>query len=230
MVSRAKDIKGEKFGSLTAIKLDHVSNRMAYWEYKCDCGKSHIARSNTITYVAKKGDPELPSCGCIELERKTKHGFRKSKDTHPAYKTYRGVINRCYNPNVPTYKWYGQVGVTVADVWLNNPKAFVEWSINNGWKEGLHLDKDIKCKELGICPAIYSPETCQWITPQENVSEATNRDNYGKHPNVRLSKEQVTEILELYNSGKVTNQSELARMYNLKSSSSIQRLISLQNQ
>lgn len=228
MVSRIKDITGIKFGSLTAIKVAYVKNRMAYWEYSCVCGKTHIARANIVTHQAtSKNDPELPSCGCIEVARKTKHGFRKANDTHPAYRAYRGMMSRCYNPNDTNYKWYGALGVTVADCWKNNPEAFVKWSLENGWDKNLHIDKDIKCKAMGIYPHIYSPDTCTWTTAQTNVAEATNRTNYGKHPNIKLSQAEVDEILRLYFSEEVTNQSELARMYGV-TPSSIWRLIQLE--
>ena len=228
MVSRMKDITGIKFGSLTAIKVAYVKNRMTYWEYSCVCGKTHIARASNVTYEAThKNDPELPSCGCIEVARKTKHGFRKANDRHPAYSAYRAMMSRCYNPNAKDYKWYGAVGVTVADCWKGNPEAFVKWSLENGWAKNLHIDKDIKCKAMGIYPHIYSPDTCTWTTAKINVSEASNRTNYGKHPNVKLSQEEVDEILRLYFSGEVTNQSELARMYGVYPSS-IGRLIRLE--
>lgn len=226
--NRCKDITGIKFGSLTAVSFSHIKNRQAFWNYSCKCGNTYTGRANTIAYqTKKKNDPQLPSCGCVELARKTKHGYRKVKETHPAYKAYRGIMSRCYDSNNREYQWYGAKGVTICDEWLNNPIAFVEWSINNGWSKGLHIDKDIICKVKGITPHIYSPETCQWVTPQINVSAATNRTNFGKHPNIKLSQQQVDEILHLYFSGKETNQSELARMYGLKSPASIGRLIKL---
>ena len=228
MVSRIKDITGIKFGSLTAIKVAYVKNRLAYWEYNCVCGKTHIARANTVAYEAThKNDPELPSCGCIEVARKTKHGFRKANDTHPAYRAYRSMMDRCYNPNANGYKWYGALGVTVADCWKDNPEAFVKWSLENGWDKDLHIDKDIKCKAKGIYPHIYSPDTCTWTTAKLNIAEATNRTNYGKRPNIKLSQEEVNEILHLYSSGEITNQSELARMYGV-TPSAICRLIPLE--
>lgn len=224
-----KDITGQLFGSLTAVRLSHFGkNGTSYWVYQCKCGNEHVARGNTISYVTKKrNDPEIPSCGCVELARKTKHGFRKAKNTHPAYKVYRGMMDRCYNPNSPEYKWYGKVGVTVCNEWKGNPEAFVNWSIESGWSPKLHIDKDILCDLKNITPHLYSPETCQWVTAKVNVGHATNRNNYGKHPNIRLSHQEVDEMLELYFSGKVTNKSELARMYNLKASSSISRLIKI---
>ena len=225
---RTKDITGNTYGSLTALAPTHKSKNTIYWDFRCVCGKIHNARGNTVVYESTNSTtPNLPSCGCVELANKTKHGFRKAKDTHPAYKAYCAMMTRCYDKNNEGYQWYGAKGVTVCDGWKDNPKAFVEWAISNGWKPGLHIDKDIICEEKGIYPHIYSPETCQWVSPKINVSAATNRNNYGKHPNVRLSHQQVAEIEELYFSGKITNKSELARMFGLKSPSSVNRLIRL---
>lgn len=227
-MTKIKDITGIKFGSLLAIKFEYTNEaNLAFWQYQCNCGKLHIARSNTITYQAKKGDPEIPSCGCVELARKTIHGFRKAKETHPLYKVYRGIMDRCYNTESTAYKWYGAIGVTICDEWKDNPLKFIEWGITNGWSKDLHIDKDILCKEKGINPKVYSPNTCLWVTVKKNVGFSTNRSNYGKHPNVRLSQETVDEILHKYFSGEETNQSELARQYGLMSSKSISRLIKL---
>lgn len=225
--SRSKDITGQQFGSLTAVSLSHVKNRMAYWTYQCACGAEHVARASTVTHQTKvKNDPELPSCGCVELARKTRHGFRKASDTHPAYKAYRGMMGRCYNPNVPSYQWYGAKQVTVCEEWIGNPKGFVEWAIANGWSEGLHLDKDILCDELGIHPHVYSPDTCQWVTAKENVGYATNRDNFSKHPNIKLSHKQVAEILGIWFKQDGTTKAELAQMYGV-TEASIRRLIDI---
>lgn len=196
---------------------------MHFWTYQCDCGKEHTARSNTVAHQHRKGDPEIPSCGCVELRRKTKHGFRKAQDTHPAYRAYRGMMSRCYDPNDQGYQWYGAQGVTVCPEWNGHPERFVEWSLAHGWAPGLHIDKDILCKSKGIFPHVYSPETCQWVTARLNVGTATNRDNYGKHPNVRLSHEDVAEIEQRYFS-KQMNGVELAAHFNVDASS-IYRLL-----
>ena len=198
---------------------------MSFWRYRCKCGAIHIARANTIAHQSKKGDHEIPSCGCVELARKTKHGFRKVNNTHPAYRAYRGMMSRCYDPNCSEYKWYGAKGVTVCDEWKDNPEAFVKWSLENGWAKGLHIDKDILSEAKGIHPHIYSPETCQWIDAKKNVGFVINRSNYGKHPNVKLSQEQVDDILTAYKSG-LTKGPELARQYGVNTST-IYRIIKL---
>jgi hypothetical protein len=230
MNTRVKDITNQQFGSLKAIQFNHSHDRQAYWQYQCVCGKIHTTRANTVSYQAKKalakGDHELPSCGCVELARKTKHGYRTVKETHPLYRAYRGIMSRCYDKNNHEYKWYGEVGTTICDEWKNNPIAFIEWSLANGWEKSLHIDKDIKSKELGIFPPVYSPETCQWVSAKVNVSFSTNRDNYGKHPNVKLSHQEVREIVQLYNSKQFSGP-ELTTLYGLKSPASIYRLIYL---
>lgn len=228
---RIKDITGLKFGSLIAKEFSHVNDaNLAYWKYSCVCGKEHVARSNTVTYVAKKAtNPEFPSCGCKELEQKTKHGYRKLKDTHPLYRCWRGMLDRCYNPNSNGAQWYKDVGVVMCDEWKNDPEVFIEWALSNGWSKGLHIDKDILCEQKGIRPHIYSPETCIFVTAKTNVGFATNRDNFGKHPNIKLSHEDVKNILDEFNNGN-KNKSELARKYGLKQPGSVSRLIKLSKQ
>lgn len=227
-----KDITDQRFGSLTAIRLDHVDekSRLAYWLYKCDCGKETVLRANTVTYVAKQykdTKPQFPSCGCLELAQKTKHGYRQAKNTHPCYKAWRGIKDRCYNPNCPEYKWYGAKGVTMCDEWRDNPKAFCDWALSHGWFPSAHIDKDILCEQKGIRPHIYSPETCQWVDAKTNVGFSANRDNYGKHPNVRLSHEQVAEILKLHEENPNMSAKEIANKYNIRSTSSIYRIYAL---
>lgn len=170
---------------------------------------------STVKYCHKKyinkGLVGFPSCGCKELDAKTKHGYRKLLDTHPLYKAWRGMLNRCYGTNLPQSKWYKHKGVTVCDEWLDDPKAFIDWGLANGWEPGLHIDKDIKCDELGISPKIYSPETCQFISPKMNVGYATDRSNFGSHPNVKLSHEDVETVIQLYRGGIII--AEIARRF-----------------
>lgn len=213
------DITNERFGSLMAKQFSHKDTTgNAFWVFQCDCGKTHTARANTIKHQTKKYqslDPEIPSCGCVELARKTKHGYRKASNTHPLYKAYRGMMDRCYNENTYGYQWYGEIGVTVCDEWLNNPEGFIEWGLANGWVKGLHIDKDILSEQLNIHPHIYSPTTCQFVSAKVNVGFATNRDNYGKHPNIRLSHTDVEEILQLHAEG--LNGVEISAKFNVGS-------------
>lgn len=76
---------------------------------------------------------------------------------------------RCYNSKDAAYLNYGGRGVRVCNSWLDDFKLFFDWCINNGWQEGLQLDKDIKGNGL-----LYSPETCCFVTAKENSNTKRN--------------------------------------------------------
>lgn len=71
LVELYKDITGQKFGMLTALKLsDRAGNgksKQTYWLFKCDCGKE-----KEIAYgsVVNKSTAKTLSCGCLYESRK----------------------------------------------------------------------------------------------------------------------------------------------------------------
>lgn len=85
---------------------------------------------------------------------------------------YNSMLLRCYDPTVKSYKAYGAKGVTVCSEWLASFDAYMNWCNSNGYKEGLVLDKDILCDIKNISPKVYSPDTCQFITKEENMEYA----------------------------------------------------------
>ncbi len=86
---------------------------------------------------------------------------------------YDGMKRRCYLKEGKDYPNYGGRGVVVCDEWLNNRDSFFNWAVNNGWEEGLQLDKDIKGNGL-----LYSPETCCFVTPTVNHRHKRNIKRY----------------------------------------------------
>ena len=59
--------------------------------------------------------------------------------------------------------------------WKDDVLSFITWCESNGWEPGLVIDKDIKSKELGINPPVYSPETLSFITTKQNAVEANGK-------------------------------------------------------
>lgn len=229
-MKRYKDITNHRFGSLVAISYNHTSDNQAYWLYKCDCGKEHIARANTITYVAKKAkQPNIPSCGCVELANKTKHGFRKVKDTHPLYRTYRNIMSRCYNVNDKNYIFYGAKGVKICNEWKDNPIAFIKWGLANGWKKGLSIDKDIICNKLNIYPKVYSPLTCIFLPRKKNTSFSRSRNNIINNARLKLTLDKCKEIYEQYITHTYLSKNQfylaMCKKYNVKSTTTIKKAI-----
>jgi len=104
--------------------------------YKCQCGN---LRECCISQ-AKRG--KVKSCGCLKVRQKdavTKHGLWNT----PLYNIWVDIKNRCYKSRHQAYKYYGARGVRMCDEWYNDVTAFVKWCIDNNWKPGLQVDKDI---------------------------------------------------------------------------------------
>lgn len=86
------------------------------------------------------------------------------------YKVWGGMKSRCYNPNANNYKYYGGRGISVSEDWKDNFLAFYKWSMENGYKEGLTLDRE----DNGLD---YSPENCRWVTMKVQCNNRRNSLN-----------------------------------------------------
>lgn len=73
----------------------------------------------------------------------------------PFYSRWRGVLKRCYAPNLKEAERYA--GCTVADEWLRF-SVFKAWMMERPWQDN-HLDKDI----LRPDEKRYSPDTCVFV-------------------------------------------------------------------
>ncbi len=69
---------------------------------------------------------------------------------------------RCYNQNQNSYPIYGGKGITVCKEWLDDFNNFFQWAMQNGYADGLTIER--KDGNKGYCP-----ENCEWI-PKEKQS------------------------------------------------------------
>lgn len=100
-----------------------------------------------------------------------KHYMKNTK----LYSIWNEMRNRCNNPNDANYKRYGGKGICVCNEW-NDFRVFYPWAVDNGYKEGLTIDR---INPLGN----YEPSNCRWITRAE---QQRNRSN-----NVRIEKDGI---------------------------------------
>lgn len=70
--------------------------------------------------------------------------------------------SRCYNKTKKCFRFYGSKGIKICDEWMEDPKKFEEWAINNGYKDNLTIDRKDSSKD-------YCPENCRWVTLSENT-------------------------------------------------------------
>lgn len=157
-----ENIIGNNYGYLTIVGEYSNDGNGRRVVAICKCGKTknyrlgHIQQGRTL------------SCGCLQVElqskKQTTHGLSK----HPLYKIYRGIKARCYNIKIHNYPNYGGRGVRMCDEWFNDFKLFYDWCLSNGWRKGLHVDKDMKAMKVGKEGLIYSPEWCSIVTCTTN--------------------------------------------------------------
>lgn len=144
------DLTGKKYNHLTVIKLDHVGKRgVGYWLCQCDCGNKKVVNGHAM----KNGS--IKACGCLQGSL-LKYQYSNKK----IYKKWQHMISRCNNSKDISFKNYGGRGIKVCNEWLEYDN-FAKWSLENGFKEGLELDRiDVN--------GDYEPNNCRYITQLEN--------------------------------------------------------------
>lgn len=129
---------------------------------RCDCGNETTVQLRSVVSGNTK------SCGCLRAVSITSvnyaHGLASSGKKHPLYLAWRGIKTRCYNPRCRAFKNYGGKGVSIADIWKDDPQAFVTWCLENGWKPGLTIDRFPNDR------GNYEPNNIRFVTKGENTN------------------------------------------------------------
>lgn len=153
-----KNEVGSAYERLTVISRGESINNHAYWRCQCQCGNIVNVRGSDLRNGKTK------SCGCLKNEetsmRFKKHGLKN----HRLYGVRIKIISRCQNINDKDYKNYGGRGIKIYDEWLNDFMSFYNWAIENGYKEGLTIERiDVNGN--------YEPSNCTFI---ENKNQSLN--------------------------------------------------------
>jgi hypothetical protein len=153
---------GETHGIYTIIDVLEEKDKYSHYVYKCVCNK--CGRIKYSHYGAIAGEKSIIK-NCTHLRANGDQLIHTYWKNRRIGNIYKDIMTRCYNKNDKNYKYYGLKGIILCDEWLNNPKSFEEWALNNGYQDDLTIDRINPSKN-------YSPENCRWITMEENARRA----------------------------------------------------------
>lgn len=178
------DLIGLRLGRYIVVSFSHTdskeNNYLTYWNVKCDCGIEKIlSRAHLLS-------DKPQSCGCLAKENHVKesttHGFCVGTPIQKAFvRLYYSMMQRCYNPNNPSYKDYGGRGIRVCDRWLEiNGKGFLNFVKDRFDEYRIRRENNeiIKLDRYPNNDGNYGPENTRWATHKQNcqhtrVSSAT---------------------------------------------------------
>jgi|APFre7841882630_1041343.scaffolds.fasta_scaffold72216_1 hypothetical protein len=157
---------GQKINRLT-LASKFMKNHTRWGMFKCECNENNLIPVQ-IWFVVNN---QIKSCGCyhvesarnICIERNTTHG----KSSTVLHSKWTGMKSRCYNKNNKNYTGYGWRGIKLCDEWRDNFESFYNWSIENGYKKELTIDRLDNNKN-------YCPENCRWATHAQQVESQHN--------------------------------------------------------
>jgi hypothetical protein len=147
---RKVEMIGQKFHRLTCLQESKSDRHGMYYVFQCDCGNT-LEKLGATVRVGR-----IKSCGCgrgDEIAKSNKRRATHAMTNTPTYNSWKGMRDRCKNPNIPDYENYGAKGVTVCEKWDNSFEAFLA---DMGERpDGMTLDR--------INPfGNYEPDNCRW--------------------------------------------------------------------
>lgn len=125
----------------------------------CSCGK--VEQVSVITL--KRGKIECFCCALKSNSTRLLHGFSKTR----LHRIWGQMLSRCLNNKYKRFDTWGGRGITVCNEWRYSFLAFRDWSLKNGYKDSLSIDRINN-------DGNYEPSNCRWAT---NIEQGNNTRN-----------------------------------------------------
>lgn len=174
MRGNVKDWTGKRVGDLTVVGFAGVVNKNSRWHCRCSCGNELIVAAPDLKRSKRR------SCGCRKAswiaEARTIHGGAARGNHDPAYRCWRNMRIRCYDPKCNRFELYGGRGIAVCDRWLTG-------------EGGVH-PFDCFLQDMGPRPSPhhtvdridangnYEPANCRWASPIEQGRNKRNNARF----------------------------------------------------
>jgi hypothetical protein len=128
--------------------------RKRYGLYQCQyCQKEFETQTQSVKAGLTK------SCGCYKVKISKIQGkasITHGLSNHPLYYIWGSMKARCCNETHISFNSYLGKGIQVCLEWKSNFMSFYIWAIENGWKQGLTLDRINNDGD-------YTPDNCRWV-------------------------------------------------------------------
>lgn len=134
------------------------------------CERAHYAKG-----LCEKHYWRVRLHGTIDIKERSYYKRTGLPKKYPIeYRTYRSMLNRCYNQNYKTSEHYSGRGITVCERWLG-PNGFENFLKDMGERPSNKHSLDRIDNDNG-----YSPDNCRWATwIEQEGNRRTNNDCVG---------------------------------------------------
>lgn len=195
------DLTGQRFGRLTVIeRTGTATDGQKTYLCKCDCGNEKVITSGNL----RSG--HTTSCGCasskITSQRNRDNAVHGGCGTR-LYGIWIDMRSRCNYEKSINWHLYGGRGIKVCEEWQNDFSVFREWALENGYADGLQLDRIDN-------DGNYEPSNCKWSTR----SEQGNNRRTCKYITIGNETKTISEWCDITGVDRMTAYSRIRRGWN----------------
>lgn len=175
------DLTGQTFGRLTVIEeAGRDRHKNVLWRCTCRCGNETYKSTARL-----RGG--VQSCGCVHLERITKHGMHETR----FYEVWENMKQRTSNPNNKDYKEYGGRGIILCPRWRkfeNFRDDMYKFYLKHAEEHG---EEDTTIERVGNNTR-YAPHNCRFATWEEQARNRRPRKTKSEPTAAKQSDSEIT--------------------------------------